>query len=121
MSNLDIYKGCLVGGAVGDALGAAVEFMHLEQIREKIGSKGVTNYLPAYGRVGAITDDTQMTLFTAEGLLRGWVRSVSRGIGGAELPIIHESYLRWLQTQQSQYDDVDVSRQRASGDLSERI
>ena len=110
MSNLDIYKGCLVGGAVGDALGAAVEFMHLEQIREKNGSKGVTNYLPAYGRVGAITDDTQMTLFTAEGLLRGWVRSVSRGIGGAEVSIIHESYLRWLQTQQSQYDDVDVSR-----------
>jgi hypothetical protein len=30
--------------------------------------------LPAYGCLGAITDDTQMTLFTAKGLLRAWVR-----------------------------------------------
>jgi len=34
----------------------------------------VTGYLPAYGRDGgAITDDTQMTLFTAEGLIRARV------------------------------------------------
>ena len=107
MSDLDMYSGCLLGGAVGDALGAAVEFLSLDQIRAQIGIKGVTDYLPAYGRIGAITDDTQMTLFTAEGLLRGWVRSVARGIGGAEVAIIHASYLRWLQTQQCRYDDID--------------
>jgi hypothetical protein len=28
----------------------------------------VTGYVPCYGRSGAITDNTQMTLFTAEGL-----------------------------------------------------
>lgn len=27
MKNLDKYRGCLIGGAVGDALGYAVEFM----------------------------------------------------------------------------------------------
>ena len=35
------------------------------------GPEGVTGFAPAYGRTdGAITDDTQMTLWTADGLLR---------------------------------------------------
>ena len=29
---LEYFKGCLLGGAVGDALGAPVEFMALEEI-----------------------------------------------------------------------------------------
>ena len=66
----DRYRGCLLGGAVGDALGAGVEFMSLDEIRGRYGPAGVTGYVPCYGRSGAITDDTQMTLFTAEGLLR---------------------------------------------------
>ena|SRR5664279_1092079 len=59
--------GCLLGGAVGDALGAPIEFMTLPEIRKKFGPEGLKDYSPAYGRLGAITDDTQMTLFTAEG------------------------------------------------------
>ena len=55
---------------MGDALGAPIEFLRLEQIRERHGPEGVTGYEEAYGRLGAITDDTQMTLFTAEGFLR---------------------------------------------------
>jgi ADP-ribosylglycohydrolase len=64
------YRGCLLGGAVGDALGAGIEFLSLDDIRDEHGPAGVTGYVPSYGRRGAITDDTQMTLFTAEGLLR---------------------------------------------------
>ncbi len=59
------FQGCLLGGAVGDALGAAVEFDSLEKIRSKFGSEGIRDPAPSYGRTGAITDDTQMTLFTA--------------------------------------------------------
>ena len=66
----DRYRGCLLGGAIGDALGAGVEFLSLAEIERRHGPAGVTGYVPAYGRLGAITDDTQMTLFTAEGLLR---------------------------------------------------
>ena len=67
----DRYRGCLLGGAVGDALGAGIEFLSLADIRRQPRRRaGVTGYVPAYGRTGAITDDTQMTLFTAEGLLR---------------------------------------------------
>jgi len=98
------FSGCLLGGAIGDALGAPVEFMSLAQIRENFGDDCITDFHPAYGKSGAITDDTQMTLFTAEGLLRGLVRCREKGIGGAEVAIVHGSYLRWLQTQSSSFD-----------------
>jgi ADP-ribosylglycohydrolase len=92
------FIGCLLGGAIGDAFGAPVEFMPRKQILAKHGSKGVTSLLPAYGRIGAITDDTQMTLFTAEGLLRAWVRGKFKGIT-SELSCIGHAYQRWYQTQ----------------------
>ncbi len=90
--------GCLLGGAVGDALGAPVEFLSLAQIREQFGPSGVQHYAPAYGRLGAITDDTQMTLFTAEGLIRGVRRYNQRGICNPVMVLWH-AYLRWLGTQ----------------------
>lgn len=92
------FAGCLLGGAVGDALGAPVEFMSLAEIRRRFGPQGVTDFVEAYGRLGAITDDTQMTLFTAEGLLRGYARWRDRGIASAAA-MLHHAYLRWLSTQ----------------------
>jgi ADP-ribosyl-[dinitrogen reductase] hydrolase len=67
-SRSDHIAGCLLGRAVGDALGAPIEFLRLSEIRERFGLAGLTDYAPAYGKLGAITDDTQMTLFTAERL-----------------------------------------------------
>jgi len=90
--------GCLLGGAVGDALGAPVEFLTWTQIRQQFGEGGIVDFVPVYGQLGAITDDTQMMLFTAEGLLRATVRGVTRGICHP-LSIIHHSLLRWLLTQ----------------------
>ncbi|MGY1436296.1 ADP-ribosylglycohydrolase family protein [Streptomyces reniochalinae] len=90
-------RGCLLGGAVGDALGAAVEFDSLDRIRDDHGPQGVTDYLPAFGRRGAITDDTQMTLFTVDGLIRAHVR---RDTGAWHPPTdVHAAYLRWAATQ----------------------
>ncbi|MCF8212081.1 MAG: ADP-ribosylglycohydrolase family protein [Rhodoferax sp.] len=94
----DIYRGCLIGGAVGDALGAPVEFMSRDQIIRKFGTAGIQEYVAAFGKLGAITDDTQMTLFTAEGLMRGWLRGNLRGI--CYMPgVIARSYQRWYHTQ----------------------
>jgi ADP-ribosylglycohydrolase/protein-tyrosine phosphatase len=90
------FRGCLLGGAVGDALGAPVEFLDLAAIRARFGKSGVRDMAPAYGRQGgAITDDTQMTLFTAEGILGADIRAL------VPLPYIVRgcvcrSYLRWL-------------------------
>ena len=92
------FAGCLLGGAVGDALGAPVEFMKRTEILRQFGPKGITQYAPAYGGVGMITDDTQMTLFTAEGLIRAWVRGCLKGITTYSGVTAH-AYLRWLQTQ----------------------
>ncbi len=91
-------RGCLLGGAIGDALGAPVEFMRLEQIKEHFGPDGIVEYAQAYGRIGAITDDTQMTLFTAEGLMRAFIRENLKGICSVPSVVSH-AYLRWLLTQ----------------------
>ena len=104
---LDRVRGSLLGGAVGDAIGAAVEFLSLSEIRRRFGPLGVRDCAPAYGRRGAITDDTQMTMFTAEGLLRAWVRAQTRGICGVA-GVIHHAYLRWLLTQGERPADPGV-------------
>ncbi|WP_368448773.1 ADP-ribosylglycohydrolase family protein [Cobetia amphilecti] len=92
------FRGCLLGGAVGDALGAAVEFLSHEEIQARFGSDGIADYAPAYGGLGRITDDTQMTLFTAEGLLRSHVRGCLRGIT-TQSGLVSSAYERWLYTQ----------------------
>ncbi|MEV6972906.1 ADP-ribosylglycohydrolase family protein [Kitasatospora sp. NPDC093806] len=94
----DRVRGALLAGAVGDALGWPVEFQRLDQIRERFGPDGVTG-LPGGGLVAEVTDDTQMTLFTAEGLIRGFVRGWSGG-GGSVPEAVHGAYRRWLLTQQ---------------------
>jgi ADP-ribosyl-[dinitrogen reductase] hydrolase len=91
-------RGCLLGGAIGDALGAPVEFMRLTEIKARFGPQGIAEYAKAYGRIGAITDDTQMTLFTAEGLLRAYARGNQENICSVSAVVCH-AYLRWLLTQ----------------------
>ncbi|GGP00152.1 ADP-ribosylglycohydrolase family protein [Wenjunlia tyrosinilytica] len=90
-------RGCLLGGAMGDALGAAVEFDSLGAIRSTYGAAGVVDLIPAFGRRGAVTDDTQMTLFTCEGLIRAQVR---KDTGVWHPPTdVHRAHLRWAATQ----------------------
>jgi ADP-ribosylglycohydrolase len=98
MNRLERVKGCLLGGAVGDALGAPVEFLEWQAIEAKFGPQGVTDFATAYGITGAISDGTQMMLFTAEGLMRAFVCGSSRG--ACHVPsVIHHALLRWLMTQ----------------------
>jgi len=88
-------RGCLLGGAIGDALGAGIEFDSIDRIRREHGEAGVTGYIPAYGTVGAVTDDTQMVLATLAGILADGTEGVP------DPPVaVHAAYLRWwlLQT-----------------------
>jgi len=90
----DRILGCLLAGAVGDALGAPIEFMSIGQIRRRYGSAGLSDFGECYGRPGgAITDDTQMTLFTLEGLIR------APGDTAPDMSVLR-AYLRWLHTQE---------------------
>ncbi|GAB3418447.1 ADP-ribosylglycohydrolase family protein [Flindersiella endophytica] len=100
-------RGCLLGGAIGDALGAPIEFVQIEQIREDYGEAGLTDLAPIGGRRGLVTDDTQMTLFTVEGIIRAAVRW-DRGVCHPPA-VVHRAYLRWLTTQERQTPPDDVS------------
>ena len=86
------YRGCLLGGAVGDALGYPVEFMKEDGIFRKYGEKGIQTLSQA-GNPAVISDDTQMTLFAANALIRSeaihcdWKENLLR------------AYQEWLGTQ----------------------
>ena len=89
------FVGCLLGGAVGDALGYPVEFMLWSEIRKVYGPTGIVSLEQTDGE---ITDDTQMTLFTVEGLRSAW----KSGCGNdweATTDHVYRAYLRWLITQ----------------------
>lgn len=62
-----------MAGAAGDALGYAVEFLDDSVIFSRFGENGITEYALKNG-VAEISDDTQMSLFTATGLLLGTTR-----------------------------------------------
>lgn len=109
------YIGCIAGGAVGDALGAPTEFMNLSTILQKYGINGVNDYVEFPDGRGEITDDTQMLLFTAEGLLRSWHRANNRGVWGAYKQICFQSYLRWLYTQNDWYSEDAIKRTELNG------
>ncbi len=94
----DHFRGCLLGGAIGDALGWPVEFLSLSEIKKKYGEEGITGLVAGINGKAEITDDTQMTLFTAEGLLRAESRGRGKGICHPS-SVVYYAYLRWLHTQ----------------------
>ena len=96
--NHGYYRGCLIGGAIGDAFGSAVEFLSIDAIREKYGEAGITDLVSAFSGLAEITDDTQMTLFTAEGIIRARNNGQGATIEEAVISVYH-AYLRWLVTQ----------------------
>jgi ADP-ribosyl-[dinitrogen reductase] hydrolase len=111
------FRGCLLGGAVGDALGAPVEFLSTAEIKTRFGEPGIVAFSEAYGLVGAITDDTQMTLFTAEGLIRAKQLAHQRGVWDP-VKLVWRAYLRWLVTQVGDASPVpwdSESEQQADG------
>ena len=85
----DRVRGSLIGGAIGDALGYPVEFISsYKDIQLRYGEKGITHWDTAL-----ISDDTQMTLFTALGILN------AKNNGIAPIPAIGQAYIEWLYTQ----------------------
>ena len=88
MDGMDKFRGCLIGGAVGDALGFLVEFMSYSEIVDCYGENGIVEF----DGDGLISDDTQMTLFTAEGLLHG-----------LDVKNVWECYKDWYVTQSKEF------------------
>jgi ADP-ribosylglycohydrolase len=107
----DRIHGSLLGGAIGDALGAPIEFLSLAEIRSRFGPGGLGGYA---GDEGLVTDDTQMTLFTAEGLVRA---HNARTAGARPSPVesLHRAYLRWDHTQRTVWPGTAPPRSDTSG------
>lgn len=105
----DKIRGSLIGGAVGDALGYPVEFMSYASIVHKYGTGGITSYeLDMESGKAIISDDTQMTLFTACGLLNA--KKLSLPFSAS----ICRAYAEWYYTQigkhSKRFDDCWISR-----------
>ncbi len=98
---LDKIRGGLVGGAIGDALGYPVEFLSWKQIQKEYGSGGIQKYDLDFETGAAVfSDDTQMSLFTANGILIGETHGHLKGIQGAIASYVHIAYKEWLRTQE---------------------
>lgn len=94
---LSRYKGCLIGGAVGDALGYPVEFWNEAQIHNAYGSAGIQR-LEQAGIPAKISDDTQMTLFAANAII--YARTQQKLLGEN----LKRAYWEWLSTQDDDYE-----------------
>jgi ADP-ribosylglycohydrolase len=93
------YQGCLLGLAIGDALGAPVEFLSLPEIKKRYGRDGITDFYEWGGfKPGSYTDDTQMSLATAVGCIRTYQEWRERGIGDS-VSVVYHRYLEWLESQ----------------------
>ena len=100
MDNIqDKCRGSLIGGAIGDAFGYPVEFVNsFEKIKAEYGENGITEYDMSYPWLenylrhykALFSDDTQMTLYTAEGLLE------AERSGRPIVPTICNAYLAWF-------------------------
>jgi len=85
------FRGCLLGLAVGDALGAPVEFVHtFEDIAARFPPYGVRDFVPWRHPAGTYTDDTQMSLAVARALIEA-------GDGGLDelMPVMAREFVKW--------------------------
>lgn len=104
---MDKIRGSMIGGAAGDALGYVIEFVGEGEIFSKYGPEGITEYkLDRKTGKALISDDTQMALFTANGILVGETRLCLRGVGGDPLNYVPRAYKDWYLTQTKSYHDV---------------
>lgn len=94
-----MYLGCLFGLAIGDALGAPVEFLRLAEIKARYGENGIADFDRWGGFApGSYTDDTQMSLATAQGCINAYQNQKA---GKLFDPVgeVYRCYLKWLATQ----------------------
>ena len=105
----DKIRGSLIGGAVGDALGYPIEFTRYNEVLERFGEQGITEYQKENG-VALISDDTQMTLFTACGLLNALTEHKKNKSQKKISKYIYQAYLDWLETQGAKVKYHDVRK-----------
>ena len=89
-----LYEGCLLGGAVGDALGYPVEFASETEIQHRFGDAGICRLSQA-GNPARISDDTQLTLFAANAIIFNACHRDGRPLPAC----LKKAYQEWFSTQ----------------------
>ncbi len=74
----DVFRGCLLGLAVGDAMGYTVDSKTLSEIQEDYGPNGLLGYDLVNG-YAEVTSYTQLAAFAANGILLGLTRGQMQG------------------------------------------
>ena len=99
-------RGCMIAGAAGDALGYAVEFISRNTILNNYGNDGIRVFDLDDNGKALISDDTQMSLFTANGILWGNTCTHLRGMMGNIQDYVQYAYIDWFYTQ-TEYKNKD--------------
>ena len=96
--NLWAYRGCLLGMAVGDAMGYTVDSKSMSQIREDYGPNGLLGYDLMNG-FAEITSYTQLAAFTCNGLLLGITRGQMQGHMAPLVRYVEHAQREWAASQ----------------------
>lgn len=96
-SGVSFRRGCLLGIAIGDALGYATDGKSWEEIRRDYGDSGLQGYDLKNSDWAEITSYTQLAAFTACGLLSGLTRSGDK----EHLKYITGAMQEWAQCQKN--------------------
>ncbi len=94
------YRGCLLGMAVGDAMGYTVDNRSLAEIQEDYGPNGLLGYDLVNGYAD-VTSNTQLAAFTCNGLLFGLTRGQMTGKMAPFIKYIALSSCEWAASQRT--------------------
>ena len=92
------YRGCLLGLAVGDAMGYTVDSRYWPEIQEDYGPNGLMGYDLVNG-YAEISSYTQLAAFTCNGLLLGLTRGQMLGKMAPFIKYIELSTREWAASQ----------------------
>ena len=94
------YRGCLLGLAVGDAMGYTVDKRSWQEIQEDYGPHGLLGYDLVNGYAD-VTSYTQLAAFTCNGLLFGLTRGQMTGKMAPFFKYIALSNCEWAASQRA--------------------
>lgn len=95
MTEIERFRGAMIGGACGDALGFPLQELSVCRIQHKYGPFGLRTLVRngQCGNVAPVTVNTQMALATIDGLLWTDAKKLDEAEG------LYRGYMRWFYSQ----------------------
>lgn len=92
----DMIRGCMIGGAIGDALGYQVKGLTWYEIEKKHGRLGNRRYDKNMLNIAKISEETQMSIYTAGSLLHFGTKCIFEGQSPVDAyKYVIKSYDEW--------------------------